>query len=108
MLICPSLSSALPAALAQEGGPSVGAGWSIVLPEDTLLYEESAVRKLHAEFSALFDTDILIVSQADANCIAVGSASLADVSGMAENGSGICRLVAAAYRFPEEYCDRRV
>ena len=112
----------LPAASALDGVLTVDASWSILISEDASPYEKFAAGKLHDELSVLFGRDIPVVSAADADYIAVGSASLADVSGLADNGyritavdgnihiggTGVRGLAAASYRFLEEFCGRKV
>ena len=122
VLACLMALSALPAASAQEGGLTVDASWCVLVPEDATPREAFAAGKLSRELSYCLGAEIPVVTKADARFIAVGSASRADVSGVADNGyriaaidgnihiggTGARGLAAAAYRFLEEFCGRKV
>ncbi|MBO4356504.1 MAG: DUF4838 domain-containing protein [Clostridia bacterium] len=107
---------------AKDGGVSLDGSWSILVSSEPTSYEVFAAQKLSSELSAVFGTKIPIVSSADNKYIAVGSASQTDVSKVAVNGyriqvidgnihiggTGERGLQAAAYRFLEEFCGRKV
>ena len=120
LILCLCLSFA-PAVFAGEG-ITVNGTWSVLVPAEPTPYESFAANKLSAELSGLFGGEIPVVSRADGNCIAIGSASQADVSELAVNGyriqaidgnihiggTGVRGLQAGAYRFLEEFCKRKV
>ncbi len=121
-LACLFFTAFLPAAAPQEGGLIVGPEWSIVISEDASNFELFAAQKLCDGLSDLFGQEIKILFSAENHYIAIGSASLADLSGIAENGyritaidgnihiggTGVRGVQAAAYRFLEEFCGRKI
>ena len=96
--------------------------WTILIPANPTAAETFTANKLKEGLSEIFGAEIEIVSSADKRYISVGSASAADVSGVAVNGyrikavggklhlngTGARGLQLAAYRFLEEFCSRKV
>ena len=115
------LFAVLPLAMAKEA-ITMDATWSILVPASPTSYESFAADKLKTVLSEVFGADIPVVTDAAEKYIAVGSASAADVSGVAVNGyriqaiggnihiggTGVRGLQAGAYRFLEEFCGRKV
>ena len=120
LIVCLLLCAA-PMALAKEK-ISVDASWSVLVPASPTSYESFTAEKLRSTLSEVFGADVRTVTEASGNYIAVGSASSADVSGVADNGyrikvidgnihiNGTAQrgLQIAAYRFLEEFCGRKV
>ena len=121
LLIVCLLLSASPLAFAKSG-ITVDATWSILLPAAPTSYEQFAAEKLRSTLSEVFGEELQTVTSAEKNYIAVGAASAADVSAVADNGYSIQAidgnihingtaqrgLQIAAYRFLEEFCSRKV
>ena len=115
-LLCGSLPMASAAGIVIDGM------WSVLLPEAPTAYEAYAAETLRRGLTEALGVEIPTVSAAENRYIAVGSASRADVSEVAENGYRITAmdgnihiagtaqrgLQAGAYRFLEEYCGRKV
>ena len=115
------IAAAVPFAGAADA-VTVDGSWSILLPENPSSFERFAARKLSNCLGEVFGKTPEIVKAASGNHIAVGSASRADVSGLAENGyriqvingnihiggTGVRGLQAGVYRFLEEFLDRKV
>ena len=106
----------------EEDPYTVDGSWSVLLPAEPTAYETFAAEKLQTELSKVFGTEIEVTDAAEGNCIALGAASRADVTGLAVNGyriqaidgcihiagTGERGLQAGAYRFLEEFCGRKV
>ena len=121
LVICLCFSFAVPA-FAKTGGIAVDGTWSVLVPENATAYESFAARKLSDELSAVFGSRVPVVTSANEKYIAVGSASQADISKVAVNGyriqaidgnvhiggTGVRGVQAGAYRFLEEFCNRKV
>ena len=111
-----------PAAFAAEPALTIDAGWSVLVPASPTAYERLAAEKLQAELSTALGAEIPVVSEAAGRYIALGSASAADVSAVAQNGyriraiggdlhiagTGARGLQAGVYRFLEQFCGRKV
>ena len=96
--------------------------WRILAPASPTAYEKFAAKKLCECLSDILDAQIETVTAADSHYIAVGSASRADLSDVADNGyrietidgnihiggTGVRGLQAGVYRFLEEFCGRKV
>ena len=101
---------------------SIDKTWKILVPENPTAAETFAADKLKECLSEVFGAEIGTTKQAGRKTIAVGSASSVDVSDVAVNGyrikavgvslqlngTGTRGLQAAAYRFLEEFCGRKV
>lgn len=112
--------AALPASA--QDGIAIDKTWKILIPEEPTAAESFAVNKLRDCLGEVFGTKPDEVTQADGKFIAVGSASSCDVKDVADNGYRIMvidgcvhlngtaarGLQAAAYRFLEEFCGRKV
>ena len=112
----------IPCAFASEADVVIDAGWSVLLPVSPTAYERFAAEKLRDVLSEAFGTAVPCTSEASAPYIAVGSASQADVSDLSDNGyriqviggsvhiggTGQRGLQSGAYRFLEEFCERKV
>ena len=125
-LLCVLLSLCLLCAIvplaAADEGLSVDGAWVVLVPESPTAYERFAADKLKAGLAEALGTELTETTAATENYIAVGSASSADVSGLADNGyriqavdgsihlngTGVRGLQAGAYRFLEEFCGRKV
>jgi len=121
VLILCMLCGSLPMACA-AGDIVIDGTWSILLPEAPTDYEVYAAETLCCGLTKALCVEIPTVSAAEDRYIAVGRASRADVSGIADNGYRITAmdgnihiagtaqrgLQAGAYRFLEEYCGRKV
>lgn len=113
---------ATPAAFAAQSDLTVDGTWSIRVPASPTSYERFAAQKLQSVLSEAFGTSVRMSAGAQAPYIAVGSASAADVSGVADNGyriqvmdgnihiggTGTRGLQIGVYRFLEEFCGRKV
>ena len=121
LLVCLLLLGCVPLAAA-SGCIVIDKTWHILVPETPTAAETFAAEKLAGVFGEVFGEAPAIVSQAEKNYIALGAASEADVSGVADNGyriraiggnvhiAGTAQrgLQIAAYRFLEEFCHRKV
>ena len=121
LLILCLLCGSLPMASA-AGGIVIDGTWSVLLPEAPTAYEAYAAETLRRGLTEALGVEIPAVSAAENRYIAVGSASRADVSEVADNGYRITALdgnihiagtaqrglQAGAYRFLEEYCNRKI
>ena len=101
---------------------TVDATWSILVPAEPTEYESYAAEKLRDSLSEVFGAEVAVTDRAADKYIAVGAASQADVSSIAPNGYRITvidgnihlggtaqrGIQAAAYRFLEEFCGRKV
>ena len=110
------------AAFAQADAVRIDAGWDILVPAEPTSYETFAAEKLSQCLAEVFGAAPQTVTQADGPCIALGAASAADASALAENGyriavidgnlhisgTGVRGLQAGVYRFLEEFCGRKV
>lgn len=119
-LVC--LLAPAQAAFAQEDAVRIDAGWRILVPATPTSYETFAAEKLTQCLAEVFGAAPQTVTQADGQYIAVGAASAADTSALAENGyriavidgnlhisgTGVRGLQAGVYRFLEEFCGRKV
>lgn len=108
--------------ISAANGVTVDATWSVLVPEEPTSYESFAADKLASCLGEVFDAEITVTSSAQDKYIAVGSASLADVGEVADNGyrikvidgnihiNGTAQrgLQVGAYRFLEEFCGRKV
>lgn len=112
----------MPAVFASDADLTVDASWSIRIPASPTAYERFAAEKLQSVLGEVFGTSVRMSADASAPYIAVGSASEADVSDVADNGyriqvtdgnihingTGTRGLQIGAYRFLEEFCGRKV
>ena len=112
----------IPVSSAAEDDLIVNGTWSILVPASPTAYERFAAAKLQSVLSEVFGTPVAISDDAHPPYIAVGTASLTDVSDIADNGyriqaldgcvhiggTGNRGLQLGAYRFLEEYCGRKV
>ena len=103
-------------------GFSIDKTWTILVPENPTPAEAFAADKLKEGLGEVFGAEIGAATRAGKKTIAVGSASGLDVSDVAANGyrikavgvsvqlngTGTRGLQAAAYRFLEEFCGRKV
>ena len=110
------------AAFAAEADLTVDGSWSIRVPASPTAYERFAAEKLRAGLSEALGVSVAAAANVSAPYIAVGSASEADVSDLADNGyrivaaggnihiagTGTRGLQIGAYRFLEEFCGRKV
>lgn len=120
-LVCLLLLGALPLAGASNG-IVIDKTWKILVPENPTTAERFAADKLASCLGEVFDAPIETVTRVDSKFIALGAASAADVSAVADNGYRIRAiggnlhidgtaqrgLQIAAYRFLEEFCGRKV
>ncbi len=120
VLLLAGISPLLPASAASA--ITVDESWQILVPATPTAYEQFAAEKLRSALSEVFGAEIRTTGSAEDHFIAVGSASLADVSGVADNGYritaiggnihiggvGVRGLQTGAYRFLEEFCGRKV
>ena len=100
----------------------VDATWTILLPASPTAYETFAANKLRDCLGEVFGTAPQTVTAPSGHDIAIGSASRADVSGIAANGyriqaiggsihiggTGVRGLQIGVYRFLEEFCGRKI
>ena len=121
LLVCLLLLGCVPLAAA-SGCIAIDKTWHILIPEAPTPAETFAANKLAKELGTVFGEAPAVVSQAADHYIAVGAASEADVSEVADNGyrirviggnvhiAGTAQrgLQIAAYRFLEEFCGRKV
>lgn len=121
LTFCLLISSA-PFIFAQEGDALIESSWSVLVPASPTSYETFAAEKLRSCLSEVFGAEIRTVTSPSGHYIAVGSASEADVSEVADNGyritaaggnvhiggTGVRGLQAGAYRFLEQFCGRKV
>ena len=96
--------------------------WSIRVSAAPTSYERFAAEKLRSALSEAFGVSVSVSANATQPYIAVGSASEADVSEVADNGyriqaiggnihiggTGTRGLQIGVYRFLEEFCQRKV
>ncbi|MCR5783793.1 MAG: DUF4838 domain-containing protein [Clostridia bacterium] len=101
---------------------TVDASWTVLMPEAPTSYESFAGEKLRSCLSEKLSAEVSVSSQASGRYIAVGSASSADVSEVADNGyriqvidgnihiNGTAQrgLQVGVYRFLEIFCGRKV
>lgn len=120
-LACLLLLGCVPVAAASDC-IAIDKTWTILIPEAPTTAETFAANKLATELGTVFGEAPAVVSQAADHYIAVGAASEADVSDVADNGyrirviggnvhiAGTAQrgLQIAAYRFLEEFCGRKV
>ena len=120
MALC-LLFAAMPTAFAAQA-ITVDGSWVVLTPASPTSYETFAAEKLKIVLSEVFGTEIAVVTSASDKYIAVGAASQADVSEIADNGyriqaidgnvhingTGVRGLQEGAYRFLEEFCGRKV
>ena len=121
LLACGLLLGCVPVAAASDC-IAIDKTWNILIPETPTAAETFAAEKLSSVLGEVFGEAPAIVSQAEKNYIALGAASDADVSGVADNGyriqaiggnvhiAGTAQrgLQIAVYRFLEEFCRRKV
>ncbi len=114
LMICPVVSAS--DAIVLDGT------WKILVSNAPTSYERFAAEKLRSCLSEILGSELETVSAAAGQYIAVGSASEADVSDVADNGyvikaidgnihiggTGVRGLQIGAYRFLEEFCGRKV
>ena len=100
----------------------VDASWSVLVSASPSSYETFAAEKLCGCFAEIFGTRPETITEPSGKYIALGSASGADVSDVADNGYRITvidgnihingtaqrGLQSGVYRFLEEFCGRKV
>jgi hypothetical protein len=120
LALCLLLSAAPLAAAANM--LTIDASWAVLAPAAPTSYEAFAAEKLRSVLSEVFGKEVKTVTQAEEKYIAVGSASKADVSSVADNGyriqviDGCVQIGGTAqrglqigvYRFLEDFCGRKV
>lgn len=100
----------------------IDASWSVSVSAAATAQESFAAQKLSEELSGILGASIPVVTSASGKHIAVGAASVCDVSGLRDNGyritisggnvqikgTGIRGTVCGVYRFLEDFCGRKV
>ena len=121
LLSCCLLLSVMPTVFA-AAELTVDGSWVVLTPASPTSYETFAANKLKDVLTEALGTEIAVTTSASEKYIAVGAASQADVSGVADNGyriqviggnihingTGVRGLQEGAYRFLEEFCGRKV
>ena len=121
LLSCCLLLSVMPTVFA-AAELTVDGSWVVLTPASPTSYETFAANKLKDVLTEALGTEIAVTTSASEKYIAVGAASQADVSGVADNGyriqviggnihingTGVRGLQEGAYRFLEEFCGSKV